>query len=134
MFDLGAVLFYAATGRSPFGSGPTDIVLYRVLHEEPDLEDVPPGVRSLVAACLAKDPRKRPTPDVILQEPTGDPAPLLPTRAFAREHASAQVVSGPTPTIAAGATVLRADVSVPPHPLPPLGAATPGPHTSVASV
>jgi len=77
IFALGAVLAYAATGRSPFGGGPTDLVLYRVLHQEPDLDDVPPRLRWLVAACLAKDPRQRPTPDLILQESTGDPATLV---------------------------------------------------------
>src|ERR1035437_8893277 len=30
VFALGGVLAFAATGQSPFGSGPTDVVLYRV--------------------------------------------------------------------------------------------------------
>jgi len=80
IFALGAVLAYAATGRSPFGSGPTDVVLYRVLHEEPDLDGVPLSLRPLVAACLAKNPGQRPTPDLILQGAAGSPATLVQTR------------------------------------------------------
>ena len=75
-----AVLAYAATGPSPFGSGPTDVVLYRVLHEEPDLDGVPSSLRPLVAACLAKDPGQRPAPDLVLQGAAGGPATLVQTR------------------------------------------------------
>jgi serine/threonine protein kinase len=79
VFALGAVLTYAATGRLAFGSGPTDVVLYRVLHEEPNLNGVPSRLRTLVAACMAKDPGHRPTPDLILQETTGGQATPAPT-------------------------------------------------------
>jgi serine/threonine protein kinase len=80
VFALGAFLAYAASGRSPSGSGPTDVVLYRVLHEEPDLDGVPSSLRPLVAACLAKDPGQRPTPDLVLQAAAGGPATLVQTR------------------------------------------------------
>ncbi|WP_354644435.1 serine/threonine-protein kinase [Kitasatospora camelliae] len=66
VFSLGTVLAYAATGVPPFGAGvSTPVLLYRVLHEEPDLgglDTLDPGLRELVAACLAKDPEQRPTP------------------------------------------------------------------------
>ncbi|GAA1080931.1 protein kinase domain-containing protein [Kitasatospora arboriphila] len=69
VFSLGAVLAYAATGVPPFGAGvSTPVLLYRVLHEEPDLrglDTVAPGLRDLVSACLAKDPAARPAPDRI---------------------------------------------------------------------
>jgi serine/threonine protein kinase len=96
IFALGAVLAYAATGRSPFGGGPTDLVLYRVLHQEPDLDDVPPRLRWLVAACLAKDPRQRPTPDLILQESTGDPATLVLSHPASGEASLPDDGQGPT--------------------------------------
>ncbi len=98
IFALGAVLAYAATGRSPFGSGPTDALLYRVLHEEPNLEGVPPSLRGLVAGCLAKEPGQRPTPDLILQGTTGDPATLVVTQTLFGEPddpATTQVLAAP---------------------------------------
>ncbi|WP_052847116.1 protein kinase domain-containing protein [Streptomyces avicenniae] len=61
VFALGAVVAYAVTGRSPFESGGDPLaVAYRVVHEEPDLDDVPDGLRELVTRCLAKDPEQRP--------------------------------------------------------------------------
>ncbi|MFJ4666913.1 serine/threonine-protein kinase [Kitasatospora purpeofusca] len=64
VFSLGAVLAYAATGVHPFGEGVSAaVLLYRVVHEEPDLTGLAPGpLRSIVLDCLAKDPALRPTP------------------------------------------------------------------------
>ncbi|MET8703957.1 serine/threonine-protein kinase [Kitasatospora sp. NPDC004723] len=64
VFSLGAVLAYAATGVHPFGEGVSAaVLLYRVVHEEPDLAGLGGGpLRSIVLACLAKDPADRPTP------------------------------------------------------------------------
>jgi eukaryotic-like serine/threonine-protein kinase len=61
IFSLGAVLAFAATGNGPFGSGITPSLLYRVVHETPDLDGVPAAVRPLIERCLAKDPAQRPT-------------------------------------------------------------------------
>ncbi|GCB47172.1 bifunctional serine/threonine-protein kinase/ABC transporter substrate-binding protein [Streptomyces sp. NL15-2K] len=61
VFSLGCVLAYAASGRRPFGTGYAAGVLFRTVHEEPDLADVPGELRALIGACLAKDPTKRPT-------------------------------------------------------------------------
>ncbi|WP_320783158.1 protein kinase domain-containing protein [Streptomyces sp. CRN 30] len=67
VFCLGAVLAFAATGRNPFGGGPTPALLYRVVHSAPDVTAVgDPALRALVADCLAKDPAARPTPRAIL--------------------------------------------------------------------
>ncbi|WP_370077509.1 protein kinase [Streptacidiphilus sp. MAP12-16] len=66
VFSLGAVLAYAATGAGPFGEGATPALLYRVVHSEPRLDEVPAELRSLVADCLAKDPARRPSPDALL--------------------------------------------------------------------
>jgi outer membrane protein assembly factor BamB len=62
VFSLGGVVYFAATGSGPFGPGTPATVLYRIVHTEPDLTRLPPKVRDLVAACLAKDPARRPTP------------------------------------------------------------------------
>ncbi|MFD3996343.1 bifunctional serine/threonine-protein kinase/ABC transporter substrate-binding protein [Streptomyces sp. NPDC058583] len=61
VFSLGCVLAYALTGERPFGTGGVAAVVYRTVHEEPDLADVPDTVLPLVRACLAKDPADRPT-------------------------------------------------------------------------
>ena len=60
VFALGCVIAYAATGAGPFGSGTAAAVLYRVVYGEPALEAVPPELREIVSACLAKDPSARP--------------------------------------------------------------------------
>ncbi|MFB9391908.1 protein kinase [Streptomyces coeruleoprunus] len=63
VFCLGAVLAYAATGRTPFGGADSGLhsVLYRIAQEEPDLTGVPPKLAGLVRACLIKDPAGRPS-------------------------------------------------------------------------
>jgi eukaryotic-like serine/threonine-protein kinase len=62
VFSLGSVVYFAATGTGPFGSGNPAVMLYRIVHTEPDLDRLPSSVRDLVAACLAKDPALRPGP------------------------------------------------------------------------
>ncbi|MEV7688059.1 protein kinase [Streptomyces bungoensis] len=61
VFSLGATLAYASTGDSPFGQGSSEVMLYRVVHEEPQLHGVPDALAPLVRACLAKDPEDRPS-------------------------------------------------------------------------
>ncbi|RJK93815.1 serine/threonine-protein kinase [Vallicoccus soli] len=58
----GTTVAYAATGRSPFGSGPLDAVLFRVTRAEADLAGVPAPLAPLVRACLDPDPARRPAP------------------------------------------------------------------------
>ncbi|MDT0451457.1 serine/threonine-protein kinase [Streptomyces sp. DSM 40473] len=68
VFGLGSVLAYAAGGRMPFGAADSAVhsVMYRIVHEEPELAEVPDGLRPLIAACLAKEPGDRPTPAEVL--------------------------------------------------------------------
>ncbi|MFE5512607.1 serine/threonine-protein kinase [Streptomyces sp. NPDC056529] len=61
VFSLGATLAYAAMADSPFGHGSSEVMLYRVVHEEPQLHGVPDALAPLVRACLAKDPEDRPS-------------------------------------------------------------------------
>ena len=68
IFSLGGVLTYAATGEGPFGSGPTDAMVYRVVEAEPDLSGVPAELRPIVERCLAKDPAARPAAAELLAE------------------------------------------------------------------
>ncbi|MFE6944633.1 serine/threonine-protein kinase [Streptomyces chartreusis] len=62
VFSLGAVLAYAATGEPPFSGDSSAALLYRVVHEEPELDALDDELRELVAACLVKDPGARPAP------------------------------------------------------------------------
>ncbi|WP_215452771.1 bifunctional serine/threonine-protein kinase/ABC transporter substrate-binding protein [Streptomyces sp. ATCC 21386] len=64
LFALGCVLAYALTGQRPFGLGDPAAVLYRTVHEEPDvpgLDRLPLPLRTAITGCLAKDPASRPT-------------------------------------------------------------------------
>lgn len=90
VFSLGAVLAFAATGNPPFSGDNSAVLLYKVVHEEPELagfgasdaadapdaaatadasgqdhsadtDDAPGGLRALLVDCLAKEPDNRPT-------------------------------------------------------------------------
>lgn len=61
VFALGATLAYSSTADSPFGQGSSEVMLYRVVHEEPQLAGVPDALAPLLHACLAKDPEDRPS-------------------------------------------------------------------------
>ncbi|MFF2774770.1 serine/threonine-protein kinase [Streptomyces sp. NPDC058052] len=78
VFSLGAVLAYAATGRAPFGEGSAPALLYRVVHDAPALDGVPPALRALVAACLEKAPERRPSASRILALLGADAPALAP--------------------------------------------------------
>ncbi|MEU9224977.1 serine/threonine-protein kinase [Streptomyces massasporeus] len=62
VFSLGAVLAYAATGEPPFPGDSSAALLYKVVHEEPELGLLDGELRSITAECLAKDPAARPAP------------------------------------------------------------------------
>ncbi|MFG1668152.1 serine/threonine-protein kinase [Streptomyces sp. Y7] len=62
VFSLGAVLAYAATGGPPFSGDSSAALLYKVVHEEPELDALDGELRELVADCLAKEPGARPAP------------------------------------------------------------------------
>ncbi|WP_232666361.1 serine/threonine-protein kinase [Pseudonocardia sp. TRM90224] len=65
-FTLGGVLTYAASGVGPFGHGLSHELIYRVVAVEPDISRLPSRMRPLVAACLSKNPARRPSVDDIL--------------------------------------------------------------------
>ncbi|MFF2846835.1 bifunctional serine/threonine-protein kinase/ABC transporter substrate-binding protein [Streptomyces sp. NPDC058001] len=80
VFALGCVLAYAATGRRPFGTGAAAAVMFRTVHEEPDLAGMPDELRPVLERCLAKDPATRPTADQLATElgPLADDTDWLP--------------------------------------------------------
>jgi hypothetical protein len=66
IFALGALAAFAATARQAFGEGTQAAVMYRVVHEAPNLEGCPPPLRGLIEQCLAKQPAQRPAPGGIV--------------------------------------------------------------------
>ncbi|MDX3537434.1 serine/threonine-protein kinase [Streptomyces sp. MB09-01] len=85
VFSLGAVLAFAATGQPPFTGDNSATLLYKVVHEPPELGALPAGeLRELIAACLAKSAADRPSPEAVaaalggaLGAPGWLPAPLV---------------------------------------------------------
>ncbi|MGW2041834.1 serine/threonine-protein kinase [Streptomyces virginiae] len=85
VFSLGAVMAFAATGRPPFTGDNSATLLYKVVHEPPELGELPAGdLRDLIAACLAKTAADRPAPEAVaaalggaLGAPGWLPAPLV---------------------------------------------------------
>ncbi|MFD8143931.1 serine/threonine-protein kinase [Streptomyces sp. NPDC059708] len=60
VFALGCVLTFAATGHSPYGQGRPDVILYRTVHQPPDLDGVPDELTAFLRLCLAPEPGRRP--------------------------------------------------------------------------
>ncbi|CUU60506.1 Serine/threonine protein kinase [Parafrankia irregularis] len=75
VFAWGGVLAFAGTGRSPFGIGAPPIVMYRVVHEEPDLDGLDSRLLPLVRAAMSKRPADRPSAAELLGELTGSTRP-----------------------------------------------------------
>ncbi|WP_416958573.1 protein kinase domain-containing protein, partial [Streptomyces sp. Agncl-13] len=116
IFSLGCLLAYAVSGRPPFGTGAVDALLYRTVHDEPDLEgieadeDTGTDLLTLLHLCLAKDPADRPTAEqictVLLAEdavPKGGPIDWLPddvVRGIADRSAEMLALPDIEPTVA----------------------------------
>ncbi|WP_306370498.1 serine/threonine-protein kinase [Nocardiopsis sp. CC223A] len=73
VFAWGAVTAYTATGRSPFGEGGAETLMYRILHEEPDLAGLPEELADPVRRALAKDPERRPRAAELVHAVAGAP-------------------------------------------------------------
>ncbi|WP_326699216.1 serine/threonine protein kinase [Streptomyces sp. NBC_01754] len=149
VFSLGAVLAYAATGCAPFPGDSSAVLLYKVVHEEPELGDLEGELRELVTACLAKRPGDRPAPAELARRlaPGGAavlvgagwlPDPLV--REVSRsavalldlEPQDDPVQSGPVPFSSASLGSAPRDGFGPPVPPFPSGAPDPGPASTGA--
>ena len=123
VFSLGATLAYATTGDSPFGQGSSEVMLYRVVHEEPLLDGVPDALAPLLRTCLAKTPDDRPSTlqlslrlkEIAARETHGPGPEAAPPRRAAADRAA------PGPTAAHRPPAPRAT-----------GAGRPGPGTGAA--
>src|SRR6516225_5505904 len=76
VFSLGSVIAFAATGVAPFDGGDTFSIAYRVVRAEPDLGRLSSALRSLVAACLAKEPAARPSLERLMDSVVAGSAPF----------------------------------------------------------
>jgi len=70
IFSWAVTIAYAASGRPPFGTGTSEVILYRILHETPDIAAVPAALHAQVAAGIDKDPHARPTAPELLSQLT----------------------------------------------------------------
>jgi serine/threonine protein kinase len=61
VFNLGLLIVYAATGVHAFGEGRPDAVMYRVVHDEPNLGSLTGSLRDVASSCLQKSPVLRPS-------------------------------------------------------------------------
>ncbi|MGK5734164.1 serine/threonine-protein kinase, partial [Streptomyces sp. URMC 124] len=125
IFALGQVAVFAATGASAYGDGPSHAVLYRIVHQAPDLSGVPAELRDLMAQCLAKDPGRRPALSAVIDlcRATGDHTQLQRTENWLPTGIAAGTVQrptapGPAPTAPLTEVVPSAPDTTPP-PSPP---------------
>jgi serine/threonine-protein kinase len=77
LYSLGAVLYHALAGASPFaGGGAIEVTLRRFDEDAPPLlervPDVDPDLAALVHALLARDPAQRPADAAAVAERLGD--------------------------------------------------------------
>ncbi|MEU6164371.1 serine/threonine-protein kinase [Streptomyces tanashiensis] len=145
VFALGQVAAYAATGVPAFGEGTGHGVLYRIVHEEPDLSAVPERLTQLVTRCLAKDPEVRPTLSeiiglcqaanaaTVLRRPEDWLPGAVSAEITARAAAPAPPQTPPPPTTAPPAAPPAYSPTVPTAPSTPPPGYGPPPHTAPAA-
>ena len=52
IFSWAVTIAYAASGQPPFGTGTSEVIMYRILHEAPDIAAVPAGEPATAANAL----------------------------------------------------------------------------------
>ncbi|WP_330312273.1 serine/threonine protein kinase [Streptomyces sp. NBC_00523] len=118
VFALAQTAAFAALGKPLYGDGPGVYVLYRIIHDQPDLTLLPEPLRPLFARCLAADPAERPAPAEIVEwcrQRLGEEADADGAPAVWRE------ISGPEVTVPAPVpepTPVRTDPWAGPPPVP----------------
>nr|WP_241839931.1 phosphate ABC transporter substrate-binding protein PstS [Frankia sp. CcI49] len=128
VYAWGGVLLFAGTGRLPYGEGPTPVILFRAVNEEPDLTGLDAGLRPLVERAMRKDPAERPTAhDLFLELVGGRPTPT-PTATPA--PAPGPTAPGPSvagPPVPEAAVSAASDETLPVSALPSLPGPPPRP-------
>lgn len=141
IFALGQVAAFASTGSPAFGEGTSHGVLYRIVHEDPDLTGVPERLMELVGRCLSKDPEDRPSVAEVIQlcqtanaeTVLRRPEDWLPTPVAAditvRAAAPAPVQTPPPPSAAPATPPAGTATPATPTPTPPAPEPEPEPAT-----
>ncbi|MEU8686718.1 protein kinase [Streptomyces sp. NPDC048611] len=136
VFALGQIAAYAALGTPAFGEGTSHGVLYRIVHEEPDLTGLPDELRELVTRCLSKEASERPSVAEVIalcgaasgQTQLRRPEEWLPTAVAAdittRAAAPAPAQSPPPPLEAPTAAAPAQPPNPPARSVPPAQPAT----------
>jgi Protein kinase domain len=93
VFSLGATLVFAATGHAPYHGDTVMDILVRLATEPPDLAGVPEDLVGLVAACLERVPRERPTGTAILDRLGSFDAEAGPGHSYLPDSAMALVAA-----------------------------------------
>ncbi|TNY38874.1 serine/threonine-protein kinase [Thermomonospora catenispora] len=123
VFAWAATMVFAATGRPPYGQDTMPAVFHRILTAGPDLGDLAEPLRGIVAACLAKDPQKRPTADRVLHWLLEGGSPdaeslartLVQPAAGTGEPGAGTEDPDSQPTVSEVAPPAAASAAVPPH-------------------
>ncbi|MEV4806156.1 PASTA domain-containing protein [Nonomuraea sp. NPDC049421] len=93
VFSWGATMCFAANATAPFGQDSVAPVLHRILTAPPELGLLDGRLRTLVAACLDKDARNRPSSRELLFELLGE------SPASGSGEGAADVLRSPPPPI-----------------------------------
>jgi hypothetical protein len=121
VYALGAAMLFAATGHPPYQGETVMDVLVRLATGPPDLGDLPPELTDVVAGCLERDPRSRPTSVALLARLApglavgGDDGAPLPSAALAliEEYRTLTREPGPaSPAMAAAHVPEAADATI----------------------
>ncbi len=105
----GATVAFAATGRSPFGTGSYETIFFRIVQGNANLAGLPVSLRSLVTAALARDPGRRPSAAwLCAQASAGGPGGVVSPGSGAGGLAAA----GPVPTVITSAAAPVAGAAV----------------------
>jgi len=123
----GATVAFAGTGRPPYGTGRPEAVLYRIVHETPDLDGLHAPLARLVVAAMDPDPHLRPLARTLLAELGGasmaEPVTVhLPHDVSATTVLAGGVLQPPVRQLATATSGPRAMVSLPydqPYDQPP---------------
>ncbi|MFF3495548.1 serine/threonine-protein kinase [Streptomyces sp. NPDC002795] len=125
VFALGQTAAFAALGAPLYGEGQSVGVLYRIVHERPDLSVLPEELRPILDRCLQARPEDRATPEEIVawcRRSLGGGASPAVWREFAGSNVPVPPPSVATvPDPAAAAVTVRAAAS------PPLAPTLPDP-------
>ncbi|NAS20606.1 protein kinase [Herbidospora sp. NEAU-GS84] len=84
VFAWAATMVFAATGRDPFAGDSVATTVNRVVRENADLTGIDVELRSVLSACLAKNPADRPVASDVLLRLIGEESLLQVTGRVAR--------------------------------------------------